>query len=163
MRRRVAVLSAAAVAAAAALPVAFAADDGGPAPATYLVGGDVESINPTDAMLANNDFFLGGYGFGSGRPGNVVNVPGASDALGNRYATGVLGDNSFTRFPSPDGWAESDGESHGGHGSRGLSDAGQEQPCWLTEGAPVSQRGQESGPEFGAGVRHKGPDALPSM
>jgi hypothetical protein len=122
LRRRVAVLSAAALTAAAALPAAFAATGDGATPATYLVGGDVESINPTPAMLANNDFFLGGYGFGSGRPGNVVNVPGASDALGNRFATGILGDNSFNRFPSTDGTAESDGShvrafsvSGGGH------------------------------------------------
>jgi hypothetical protein len=109
VRRRVAVLSAVALAAAAALPAAFAVTSDGTSPATYLVGGDVESINPTPAMLANQDFFLGGYGFGSGRPGNAVNVPGASDALGNRFATGILGDDSFNRFPSPDGTAESDG------------------------------------------------------
>ncbi|HET6816107.1 MAG TPA: hypothetical protein VFH66_02640 [Mycobacteriales bacterium] len=124
MRRRVAVLSAAAVAAAAALPAAFAVTADSATPATYLVGGDVESINPTQDMLANNDFFLGGYGFSSGRPGNVVNVPGASDALGNRYATGILGDKSYgcdpTRFP--DKTCESDGShvrafavSGGGH------------------------------------------------
>src|SRR3954454_9209004 len=95
--------------AAAALPAAFAASDDGPKAAGYLVGGDVESINPTAAMLANNDFFLGGYGFGSGRPGNAVNVPGASDALGNRFATGILGDHSYNQFPSADGTAESDG------------------------------------------------------
>jgi hypothetical protein len=115
-------LSAAAVAAAAALPAAFALPGDSATPATYLVGGDVESINPSPEMLANNDFFLGGYGFSSGRPGNAVNVPGASDALGNRFATGILGDNSFTRFPSSDGTAESDGShvrafsvSGGGH------------------------------------------------
>src|SRR3954453_4867938 len=95
--------------AAAALPAAFAASDNGPKAAIYLVGGDVESINPTAAMLANDDFFLGGYGFRSGRPGNAVNVPGASDALGNRFATGILGDDSYNRFPSADGTAESDG------------------------------------------------------
>jgi len=124
VRRRVAILSAATITAAAALPAAFAVTDDGTAPATYLVGGDVESINPSNAMLANNDFFLGGYGFSSGRPGNVVNVPGASDALGNRFATGILGDQSYgcdiSRFP--DGTCESDGShvrafsvSGGGH------------------------------------------------
>ena len=111
MRRRVAILSAAALAAAAALPAAFAVTGNGTAPAIYLVGGDVESINPTPEMLAGNDFFLGGYGFGSGRPGNAVNVPGASDALGNRFATGILGDQSYNRFPGKDddGTFESDG------------------------------------------------------
>jgi hypothetical protein len=109
VRRRVAILSAAALTAGAVLPAAFAATGDANPPAIYLVGGDVESINPTPEMLANNDFFLGGYGFSSGRPGNVVNVPGASDALGNRYATGILGDGSYNRFPSADGTAESDG------------------------------------------------------
>src|SRR4051794_9604317 len=60
-------------------------------------------------MIDARDFFLGGYGFGSGRVGNVVEVPAASDALGNRYATGILGDRSFNRFPSDDGTFESDG------------------------------------------------------
>ena len=111
MRRRVAILSAAALTAAAALPAAFAVTGDGDSPAIYLVGGDVESINPTPEMLANNDFFLGGYGFSSGRPGNAVNVPGASDALGNRFATGILGDQSYNRFPGKDddGTFESDG------------------------------------------------------
>jgi hypothetical protein len=109
VRRRVAILSAAALTAAAALPAAFAANGHGADAAIYLVGGDVESINPTTEMLANKDFFLGGYGFGSGRPGNAVNVPAASDALGNRYATGILGDQSYNQFPGADGTAESDG------------------------------------------------------
>jgi hypothetical protein len=122
VRRRIAIVSAAALTAAAALPAAFAVTGDAAQPATYLVGGDVESINPTPQMLAGDDFFLGGYGFGSGRPGNAVNVPGASDALGNRFATGILGDGSFNRFPSGDGTAESDGShvrafavSGGGH------------------------------------------------
>src|SRR4051794_23890836 len=60
-------------------------------------------------MIANNDFFLGGYGFASGRPGNAVDVPVFSDALGNRYATGILGDQSYDQFPSADHTSESDG------------------------------------------------------
>src|SRR4051795_4363407 len=100
-------------------------------------------------MLANDDFFLGGYGFGSGRPGNAVNVPGASDALGNRYATGILGDRSdgcdLTRFP--DGTCESDGShvrafsvSGGGHTivlgqieTQGYFDAYKEGPFGINE------------------------------
>lgn len=124
MRRRVAVLSAVALAAAAALPAAFAGTGDDARPATYLVGGDVESINPTAAMLANDDFFLGGYGFSSGRPGNAVNTPGLSDALGNRFATGILGDHSYGCDPTApaDAPCESDGShvrafsvSGGGH------------------------------------------------
>jgi len=95
--RRTAILTVATLAAAAAVPAALAARRHGPRGAVYLVGGGVESINPTKAMLANHDFFLGGYGFGSGRVGNVVAVPGATDALGNRYAVGVLGDGAHSR------------------------------------------------------------------
>ena len=108
MRRGIALLAVAAVAAAVVPAVAQGTGDG-PSGPLYLVGGSVESINPTAAMLANNDFFLGGYGFGSGRVANQVDVPGASDALGDRYAIGVLGDNSFSRYSSADGTAESDG------------------------------------------------------
>jgi hypothetical protein len=69
----------------------------GPKPAIYLVGGAAESINPSAAMLAGDDFFLGGYGFGSGRPANAVDVPGVSPALGDRFATGILGDGVHSR------------------------------------------------------------------
>jgi hypothetical protein len=93
--------------AAVAVPAGYAAAHPKPAkPAIYLVGGDVESINPTADMLANEDFYLGGYGFASGHPGNVTALP---SPLGGRFATGILGDKSFNRFPSADGTFESDG------------------------------------------------------
>jgi hypothetical protein len=93
--------------AAVAAPAGYAATHPKhPKPAIYLVGGDVESINPTDAMLANQDFYLGGYGFASGHPGNVTALPSVT---GGRFATGILGDKSFNRFPSADGTFESDG------------------------------------------------------
>jgi hypothetical protein len=91
VRRRAALLAVTTLAAGIGVPAAMAGRGDGPAPAIYLVGGAVESINPTQAMLANDDFFLGGYGFGSGRVANQVVVPSATDALGNRYATGILG------------------------------------------------------------------------
>lgn len=97
MRRRVALLSAAALVAGVGVPAALAGAERAGKPAIYLVGGGVESINPSAQMLAGRDFFLGGYGFGSGRVANVVEVPGVSDALGNRYATGVLADGSHSR------------------------------------------------------------------
>ncbi len=89
------------------MPAGYAAVHPKPAkPAIYLVGGAVESINPTDAMLAGQDFYLGGYGFASGHPGNVTALPSVT---GGRFATGILGDKSFNRFPSSDGTYESDG------------------------------------------------------
>jgi hypothetical protein len=93
--------------AAFAVPAGYAAAHGPhPKPAIYLVGGGIESINPTSDMLANDDFYLGGYGFASGHPGNVTALPSAT---GGRFATGILGDKSFNRYPSPDGSFESDG------------------------------------------------------
>ena len=70
--RRPAVLLTAVAVVAGVVPatVAVADRDNSHRPAIYLVGGAAESINPTDAMLANNDFYLGGFGFGSGHPGN---------------------------------------------------------------------------------------------
>ena len=44
-------------------------------------------------MLANKDFYLGGYGFGDYKVGNQVQIPGTS----GRYATGILGG----RCPQP--------------------------------------------------------------
>src|SRR3954447_15665168 len=83
------------------VPTAFAAH--GPSPAIYLVGGGVESINPTADMLANKDFYLGGYGFASGHPGNVTALPSAT---GGRFATGILGDGAHSRaFAVSDGKA----------------------------------------------------------
>jgi hypothetical protein len=106
LRRPLVLLSVAAVTA-GVIPSAIAESGGGAdKPAIYLVGGGVESINPTDAMLANHDFFLGGYGFGSGRVAGQVDVPGVSDALGDRYATGILGDGAHSRaFAVSDGKA----------------------------------------------------------
>lgn len=60
---------------------------------TYLVGGAVTSINPTKAMLANKDFYLGGYGFGDDKIANKYQVPSTV----GRYATGILGDGAHSR------------------------------------------------------------------
>ena len=58
------------------------------ATAGYLAGGAVESINPTPEMIASGNFFLGGYGFGSGR---VANQQALQTPLINpRLATGVM-------------------------------------------------------------------------
>jgi hypothetical protein len=77
------------------VPVALAdGHDHGAKPAIYLVGGGVESINPTPDMLANQDFYLGGYGFASGHPGNITALPSAT---GGRFATGILGDGAHSR------------------------------------------------------------------
>jgi hypothetical protein len=58
----------------------------------------VESINPTPAMLANNDFYLGGFGFGDAKVGNQISLPQpVVDAIGQRYATGILGDGVHSR------------------------------------------------------------------
>ncbi|MCU1623007.1 MAG: hypothetical protein JWL79_1852 [Frankiales bacterium] len=62
--------------------------------ARYTLGADVESINPTAAMLAD-DFYLGGYGLGSGKVANQVKV------IDGRAATGILRDPMF-----PDGLAD---------------------------------------------------------
>lgn len=56
-------------------------------PARYWMGEAVESINPTPAMIAKKDFYLGGYGLADGKVANQVQTP-----LPGRYATGVLGD-----------------------------------------------------------------------
>jgi hypothetical protein len=61
------------------------------APATYLVGAAVESINPTPAMIATKQVFLGGYGLSSGTVGGVVPV------MDGRYATGILDDGVHSR------------------------------------------------------------------
>ncbi|MDT7571836.1 MAG: hypothetical protein QOE05_2010 [Actinomycetota bacterium] len=59
--------------------------------ATYLVGAAVESINPTPAMIATKQVFLGGYGLSSGTVGGVVPV------MDGRYATGILADGVHSR------------------------------------------------------------------
>ena len=77
-------------------PAAAACNDtgGGPArtpAATYLVGAAVESINPTPAMIATKQVYLGGYGLSSGT------VAGAVPVTDGRYATGILGDGVHSR------------------------------------------------------------------
>ena len=107
VRRSSALVAAAALTVGVGATAGYAAAHPKPAkPAIYLVGGGVESINPTPAMLANDDFYLGGYGFASGHVGNVTAVPAV---IGDRFATGILGDQSFNRYPSADGTFESDG------------------------------------------------------
>lgn len=94
MRRPVVMLAAAAVAA-AVVPVALADPSGGKPVrgAVYLVGGGVADINPTPDMLANDDFYLGGYGFSDFKAGNAVQVPSTA----GRFATGILGDGAHSR------------------------------------------------------------------
>ena len=99
MRRPVALLTAAVVVAGLVpATVAIADRDNGHRPAIYLVGGAAESINPDQTpygnLLANNDFYLGGFGFASGHPGNVTALPSFT---GDRHATGVLGDGVHSR------------------------------------------------------------------
>jgi hypothetical protein len=107
VRRSTALVVAAVTVVGVGASAGWAASHAKPAKAAiYLVGGDVESINPTADMLKDQDFYLGGYGFASGHPGNVTALPSAT---GGRFATGILGDKSFNRFPSTDGTYESDG------------------------------------------------------
>jgi hypothetical protein len=94
--RRPVVLLAVAALAASVIPVALAeSQDGGHGVrgAVYLVGGGVADINPTAAMLANHDFYLGGYGFSDFKAGNAVQLPSTS----GRAADGVLGDGAHSR------------------------------------------------------------------
>ena len=78
---------------AASDPLAGVPGHGPPSkPAVYLVGGGVASINPTPDMLANNDFYLGGYGFGDFKVANQQ-IPTTS----GRLATGILGDGAHSR------------------------------------------------------------------
>ena len=50
----------------------------------YLMGGAVEEINPTAAQLKAGDFYLGGYGLGSGKAFNKIKV------IDGRAATGIM-------------------------------------------------------------------------
>jgi hypothetical protein len=59
-----------------------------PAPSHYTLGADVESIDPTPAML-DDEFYLGGYGLGSGKAAGLVRV------IDGRAATGILHDPAF--------------------------------------------------------------------
>jgi hypothetical protein len=94
VRPRLSLLLAPALVVSLGVPVALASHGRPEKPAVYLVGGGEESINPTGEMLANSDFYLGGFGFGSGHPGNVTALPSVS---GGRYATGILGDGVHSR------------------------------------------------------------------
>src|SRR4051794_39973833 len=63
-----------------------------PKPATYLVGSAIRSIDPTPEMLAD-DFYLGGFGLGSGKVGNTVDPRQVSPSLQAQdahLATGIL-------------------------------------------------------------------------
>src|SRR3954454_2254663 len=93
--RRLPILSVVAVISAAVVPgaVAVTAQTAPAQPAVYLVGGGVESINPTPAMLAGKSFYLGGYGFSDFKVANRKQIPGTS----GRYATGILGDGAHSR------------------------------------------------------------------
>jgi hypothetical protein len=81
---------AALLSAAVAVPVSASQASQHPSPkaSRYTMGADVESIDPTPAMLAD-DFYLGGYGLGSGKAANQVKV------LDGRAATGILKDPMF--------------------------------------------------------------------
>lgn len=57
--------------------------------ARYTMGAAVESINPTAAQIAAGDFYLGGYGLGSGKAANRVKL------IDGRAATGILRDPAF--------------------------------------------------------------------
>jgi hypothetical protein len=103
VHRRTALIAAAVVAGGVVVPAALAQPGHGHKPAIYLVGGGVRDINPTADMLAGEDFYLGGYGFASGHPGNVTALPSVT---GGRFATGILGDGAHTRaFAVSDGKA----------------------------------------------------------
>ena len=61
-------------------------------PATFSVGVGARDISPTPEEIATDSFFLGGYGFGSGRIGTqdtYVEIPGG--IVEPRTAVGVMG------------------------------------------------------------------------
>lgn len=74
-----------------AIPAALAAAPAGRTHfgGKYLLGAAVESIDPTAAQVANGDFYLGGYGLGSGKALNQVKV------IDGRPALGILKDSAF--------------------------------------------------------------------
>ena len=91
-RSRTTVALTALVALALTLPTAQASSTAPAAPKStrhYWVGAAVEAINPTAAQIASGDFFLGGYGLGSGRVLNRAKI------LNGRAATGILKDPAF--------------------------------------------------------------------
>ncbi|MCA1831354.1 MAG: hypothetical protein ABR548_13060 [Actinomycetota bacterium] len=68
------------------------------APAKFYVGVGERDISPTASEIATDNFFLGGYGFGSGRIGTqdhyVTDPTGVTeDAIEARTAVGVMGKN----------------------------------------------------------------------
>jgi hypothetical protein len=97
--RRLVALTVAALTAAVAVPSALATGPrsghagGRHRPAVYLVGGDAESINPSQQMLDSGQFYLGGYGVTDFKLGNEIQIPSTS----GRNATGVLGDGAHSR------------------------------------------------------------------
>jgi hypothetical protein len=58
----------------------------------WYAGGASESINPTPAMIATGKFYLGGFGFGSGKTVIHELEPGVPTYDSGRAATGVLPD-----------------------------------------------------------------------
>jgi hypothetical protein len=130
-------------------------------PAVYLVGAAVESINPTAAMIATKQFYLGGYGLSSGTVGGVVPV------MDGRFATGILGDGVHTRA-----LAVSDGataivtaqiETQGVYAAYKTGPFGEED--MRRDAAAAALRARPGGPKLGPGQivinsnhSHAGPD-----
>jgi hypothetical protein len=85
---RTAALLAGALTAAVVAAVPVAASTHVTAASHYTLGADVESINPTRSML-DAEFYLGGYGLGSGKAAGEVQV------IDGRAATGILRDPAF--------------------------------------------------------------------
>jgi len=72
--------------------------------AVYLVGGAARSINPPAEMIKAGNFFLGGYGLGSGRIANQAALQTPASLDGPRTADGILGNGISTRaFAVSDG------------------------------------------------------------
>src|SRR5207244_4406863 len=68
--------------------------------ATFFVGVATRDISPTPAEIATNRFFLGGYGFGSGRVGTQTKYVQAP--TGDRHAVGVMGKDAAGQDIIPD-------------------------------------------------------------
>ena len=67
---------------------------------TFRVGVAARDISPTQAEIATNRFFLGGYGFGSGRVGTQTTFVQAP--VGDRHAIGVMGKDAAGNDIVPD-------------------------------------------------------------
>ena len=65
--------------------------------AVYLVGGAARSINPPAEMIKAGNFFLGGYGLGSGRLANRPELQTPASLDGPRTADGILGNGIASR------------------------------------------------------------------